>query len=932
MAHSLLTLLIALNFCSVLSNQIDDDQPVPVHKIHVSVGERVELACDVTTSVANWDETPPDAARSSPYPHDSLRDSGRKANGRSASSAGRNRIRHHNYESDWHDHDDDDAANNGGNNDGQEEEKDEEGAYLVLWFIDPDRKPIYSFDVRGRKVNMGRHWWDERRFGKRAHFLLASANRVARLQISNVSRSDAGHYRCRVDYRNAPTRNFKYHLIVVEPPSAVMILDSTHQQLSTVAGPLEEGSDLILTCKAVGGHPQPWVTWWQGGQLLDNVTDARTQDSVSNLLVVPRINRRHLHDAFTCQVTSSPHVAPIMKTVTLELHLRPLFVEILLPTKALMAETNLEVKCQTAGSRPPPSITWWKGSKQIHHQSSTMTSDDGNLTVSTLTLTPGAHDDNNHLICRVKNTMLIGAILEDSIRLDVQYVPVVRIALGSNIHGEEIKEGDDLYIECHIRANPVFHRLQWSHNGVLLSHNISAGVVLSNVSLVLRAVTNARAGLYTCTAINSRGESTSEPLSLRIQYAPRCRSSVATVTGISRQEAAPLNCYVDADPPDVHFWWTFLGTPMKSNGTMLVTSGGDALLLDRSLFSSRGTDSVLRYSPKSELDFGVVACWASNTVGNQRDPCLFHVVPAGKPAAPSNCAVANQTADSVRVGCQEAFDGGLQQTFGLELVDRDTRAIRYYFNNSKPIFTVYGLEPETAFLLNIFALNAKGRSNQITLETTTLRAAEKHIGQALQFQMTPLLGILVGAAATLVLIVIGVAGVVHCRQKKKRRRLQHQAEQSKNAPPSDAPGSTLNRTSASYAAYATQQGNGSTVKSSGQAQYNHKSTSSSNHSFQKDPDIILTDMDFQMKRVLPVALEQKSATLGRGGVGFVNGMGAHRRDISPDDDESYWHRPADLNLRHSNHIQTLPRNHGPSLNGLRHKDILSDCHLPESSL
>ena len=76
---------------------------------------------------------------------------------------------------------------------------------------------------------------------------------------------------------------------------------------------------LILMLTLIG-HPQPWVTWWQGGQLLDNVTDARTQESVSNLLVVPRINRRHLHDAFTCQVTTSPHVAPIMKTVTLELH------------------------------------------------------------------------------------------------------------------------------------------------------------------------------------------------------------------------------------------------------------------------------------------------------------------------------------------------------------------------------------------------------------------------------------------------------------------------------------------------------------------------------------------------------------------------------------------------------------------------------------
>lgn len=120
-----------------------------------------------------------------------------------------------------------------------------------------------------------------------------------------------------------------------EPPSSVVILDGFLQQLSVVAGPLEEGNDLILTCKAYGGntsknsknthtptrtnksqtatlfffflfspscvcvlfsyrltgYPQPWVTWWQGGQLLDNTTDARSPESVSNLLVVPRVGR-----------------------------------------------------------------------------------------------------------------------------------------------------------------------------------------------------------------------------------------------------------------------------------------------------------------------------------------------------------------------------------------------------------------------------------------------------------------------------------------------------------------------------------------------------------------------------------------------------------------------------------------------------------------
>jgi hypothetical protein len=49
--------------------------------------------------------------------------------------------------------------------------------------------------------------------------------------------------------------------------------------------------------------------------------------------------------------------------------------------------------------------------------------------------------------------------------------PEVGIALGSNINGDDVKEGDDLYIECHIRANPAFHKLQWTHNVKLLSYS-----------------------------------------------------------------------------------------------------------------------------------------------------------------------------------------------------------------------------------------------------------------------------------------------------------------------------------------------------------------------------------------------------------------------------------------------------------------------------
>lgn len=44
-----------------------------------------------------------------------------------------------------------------------------------------------------------------------------------------------------------------FYWLISEPPSSVVILDGFLQQLSVVAGPLEEGNDLILTCKAYGG-------------------------------------------------------------------------------------------------------------------------------------------------------------------------------------------------------------------------------------------------------------------------------------------------------------------------------------------------------------------------------------------------------------------------------------------------------------------------------------------------------------------------------------------------------------------------------------------------------------------------------------------------------------------------------------------------------
>lgn len=48
------------------------------------------------------------------------------------------------------------------------------------------------------------------------------------------------------------------------------------------------------------------------------------------------------------------------------------------------------------------------------------------------------------------------AIISDS--------PQVTLSLGSTLNPDDIKEGDDVYFECHIKANPKEHRITWSHD------------------------------------------------------------------------------------------------------------------------------------------------------------------------------------------------------------------------------------------------------------------------------------------------------------------------------------------------------------------------------------------------------------------------------------------------------------------------------------
>ena len=176
---------------------------------------------------------------------------------------------------------------------------------------------------------------------------------------------------------------------------------------------------------------------------------------------------------------------------------------------------------------------------------------------------------------------------------------------------------------------------------------------------------------------------------------------------------------MDANPEtDLTFKWKF-------NNTAETTD------IQQSLFIVDRTRSTLTYKPVTEHDYGTVLCWAGNDlIGMQKSPCVFHIIPAGKPDTVTNCSIMNQTFDSLFVTCVEGFNGGLHQMFFIEVLDFQTHAVVKNFSQSKPIFDVRNLDPGASFILRVYAANNKGRSDTQVLQASTLKAAEKQTGMS----------------------------------------------------------------------------------------------------------------------------------------------------------------------------------------------------------
>jgi hypothetical protein len=195
---------------------------------------------------------------------------------------------------------------------------------------------------------------------------------------------------------------------------------------------------------------------------------------------------------------------------------------------------------------------------------------------------------------------------------------------------------------------------------------------------VLQKVTRSSAGKFSCSALNSEGETVSNEFQLKVKFVPICATDKILIIGASKGENVQLSCDVKSYPVPKRFYWKF-------------ENSEESVEIDQRKFTNNGSRSVLTISTDmdhviviknsailhigklkpffslSSQDYGSFSCWAKNEIGVQSQPCIFQLIHAGPPSSLTNCSWTNESETSLVVNCSPNYDGGLPQTFVLEV-------------------------------------------------------------------------------------------------------------------------------------------------------------------------------------------------------------------------------------------------------------------------
>jgi len=647
----------------------------------------------------------------------------------------------------------------------------EDKPVLILWYKDQGKLPIYSFDLRS---SSGQHWKDTNTLGERGYVYFEEAPKTSAyagasftgkvwkssLNIDPVELGDAGRYRCRVDFDISPTRNTRIKLKLVVRPSRPVIFSDDGKEVEVRTQPVPEGGDLKLYCRTSNGDPMPAVTWRKAGVPVnpDGLDTDAARGRVTSTLILRRLTRADQGSVVSCTAFNSDLIPALSTSVKIDILFPPVRASIVREWNFFTVGLAYNLSCQVLGSRPAPLTQVWLGSRPLPALH-TKASIDGNVSTTTVELRPEKSDHGKFLSCQARNELIPNSGIEDQWRISVHYKPEVTLTRDD---GERvIREGEDLSLKCSVKASPQHHTIAWRKEGSNVADLEDKRLHILDDTLYISDVTGGQEGFYTCEATNDAGTGSSNSISVKVATAPSCRTNVTEVVEVGLHQEKQLVCRMKwAGLLD--FRWVIVGRDL-----------GQTVDFASSQFSQEGATSVLRFSARSEADYGDLACLGVASNGQSGQPCTFSIQPQGSPPALlSSCTTYNETYTSFTVDCSLRVEAaplshGLSYLFEV----RDAHSQRSIRNvtTTEPKVALVDLPPSSDFVILVRSVSQNGFSQPVKLEGFTTRSGEKQLATKPELEsrnplkLIPILGALILISLVLVVITIAVVAVVRRR-------------------------------------------------------------------------------------------------------------------------------------------------------------------------
>uniref|UniRef100_A0A8C9PNW0 Nephrin n=1 Tax=Spermophilus dauricus TaxID=99837 RepID=A0A8C9PNW0_SPEDA len=369
---------------------------------------------------------------------------------------------------------------------------------------------------------------------------------------------------------------------------------------------LRTGTRVRLVCLAIGGNPDPSLTWYKNSRV---VTEQRLQQesrrvhlgsteksgsTFSRELVLvagPSDNQAR----FSCKA------GQLIVSTQLVVQFPPTNLTILANVSALRPGDALNLTCVSISSNPPVNLSWDKEGERLEDVAAPPQSAPfkGSAASRSVFLQVSSRDHGHRVTCRAHSAELRETV-SSFYRLNVLYRPEF---LGEQELVVTAVEQGQALLPVLVSANPAPEAFNWTFRGYRLS---PAGGprhrILSGGALQLWNVTRADDGFYQLHCQNSEG--TAEALvRLDVHYAPTIRA-LQDPTEVNVGGSVDIVCTADANPilPGM-FNWERLGEEEEEDHS-----------LDDMEKISKGSTGRLRIHHAKLTQAGAYQCIVDNGV------------------------------------------------------------------------------------------------------------------------------------------------------------------------------------------------------------------------------------------------------------------------------------------------------------------------------